>query len=134
MALTAYLPLESVYKFHQTAESWILRRYPAQVVAQPGAERRRSALWAESVVPVFPDRSGRLTTSDDSGQRNPDRCTVYTTTRVVLTDTSTAQPTDVLFDPRGRAWQATASGDWDEARGFAVSLMRSGQRGEGQWR
>lgn len=133
MPLTAYAPLETVYQFHQTAEAWILRRYPVANDAQAGAERRRSALWAESVIPVFPDRSGKRTTQDDAGQKNPDKCTVYSTTRVVLTDTSTGQPTDVLFDPRGRAWQATASGDWDEARGFAVVLTRSGQRGQAPW-
>lgn len=134
MALTAYAPLETVYKFHQTAERWILRRYPVAMEAVTGAERRRSALWSESVIDVFPDRSGKRSTQDDTGQRNPDRRMVYTTTRLLITDTSTGQATDVLFDPRGNAWQATSSGDWDEARGYAVGLTRSGRRGEGEWR
>ena len=36
MALTAYLPLEAVYKFHEQAERWVLRRY---LPATAGRER-----------------------------------------------------------------------------------------------
>ena len=131
--LNAYAPLEQVYEFHE-AERWVLRRYAAQVVAQPGAERRRGA-WAEVPVEVFPDRSGRQSVQGDPGQSNPDLRTVYTRTRVRLTNTATqnVQPTDVLFDPEGAAWQATADGRWDEARGYAVELRRAGQRGRAPW-
>lgn len=134
MALTAYLPLAQVYDFHAVAERWILRRYAPQVVAQPGAERRRGA-WSESVIDVFPDRSERKSVPDDAGQQNPDLRTIYTRTRIALTDTSpnNVQPTDVLFDPEGAAWQASADGRWDEALGYAVELTRAGQRGRVPW-
>lgn len=132
MTLTAYLPLEQVYKFHEPAEKWTLRRYAPQVTAQPGVERRRGA-WGESVIDVFPDRSGRNTVQGDPGQANPDACTVYTRTRLRLTDTTTQQATDVLFDPEGAAWQTHHDGRWDEARGYAVVLKRAGRRGQAPW-
>ena len=37
--LTAYLPLEAVYKFHEQAERWILRRYLPATAEADGAER-----------------------------------------------------------------------------------------------
>lgn len=134
MALNAYKPLAQVYDFHATAERWILRRYAPQVVAQAGAERRRGA-WGESVVDVFPDRSGRRSVQGDPGQSNPDARTIYTRTQVRLTDITreNVQPTDVLFDPTGGAWVAVADGRWDEALGYAVELRRSGARGRSPW-
>lgn len=130
--LNAYHPLEAVYKFHEAAETWILRRYTAQVGARPGAERVRVA-WAESPVAVFPERQPRRTEQLDAGQTAPERRTIYLRTRLRLTDTSTGQPTDVLFDPDGAAWQATEDGRWDEAKGYAVTLTRAGQRGLPPW-
>lgn len=134
MALTAYLPLAQVYDFHATAERWILRRYAPQVTAQAGAERRRGE-WAESVIDVFPDRSGRKSTQTDGGQANPDVRTIYTRTPIRLTDTppNNVQPSDVLFDPHGGAWQASNAGEWQEALGYAVVLTRAGVRGRAPW-
>ncbi len=134
MALTAYLPLETVYKFHETAEQWILRRYPASVEVVAGAERRRVGP-VESIVDIFPDRNApqRTDTQTDAGQQAPERCTVYLRTRLLRTDTTTGQPADVLFDPLGGAWQAVDDGRWDEARGYGVELVRSGRRGRPPW-
>ena len=132
--LTAYLPLEAVYKFHEQAERWLLRRYLPDVAEADGAERTRPG-WSESIVDVFPDRSGKADRVTDAGQTSPARCTVYTRTRLLVTDSiaSPVQSCDVLFDPRGAAWQATASGDWDEAKGFAVTLTKRGARGMPPW-
>jgi hypothetical protein len=130
--LAAYLPLENVYAFHETAENWILRRYVPAVTSAAGAERRRAA-WGESVVAVFPERQPRRTLQVDGGQQAPEQRTVYLRTRLRLTDTTSTQPTDVLFDPNGCAWQATEDGRWDEARGYAVTLTRAGRRGMPPW-
>lgn len=134
MALKAYLPLAQVYDFHASAERWILRRYAPQVTAQTGAERRRGD-WGEAVIDVFPDRSGRKSTQADGGQANPDARTIYTRTPIRLTDTTreNVQPTDVLFDPQGAAWQASNAGEWQEASGYAVELTRAGVRGRAPW-
>lgn len=132
MALTAYKPLAAVYDFHAKAERWILRRYAPQVVAQAGAERRRGA-WGENIIDVFPDRRGRRSAQDDAGQQNPDTRTIYTRTEIRVTDATTKQATDVLFDPRGGAWQAYSDGRWDEAQGYAVVLQRAGRRGQAPW-
>ena len=134
MALTAYLPLAAVYDFHAQAERWVLRRYLPATAEADGAERTRPG-WNESVIDVFPDRSGRKTLATDAGQTSPATCTVYTRSRIVTTesDSSPVQACDVLFDPRSNAWQATASGDWDEARGFAVTLTMRGGRGLPPW-
>lgn len=129
MPLNAYLPLEFVYQFHETAENWILRRYAAQVTQSDGAERTRPT-WQELVVPVFPDRTRKQDQQQPQGQVGPQTCTVYLRTRLLTTDPSTPQPADVLFDPLGRAWQAAESGEWDEARGFATVLQRVGKRGD----
>lgn len=129
MPLNSYLPLESVYKFHEQAENWILRRYTAQVTQSDGGERTRPN-WMESVVPVFVDRTAKSDLSLPQGQVGPQSCTVYLRTRVLTTDPSRPQPADVMFDPQGRAWQARGSGDWDEARGFATILDRVGKRGD----
>lgn len=134
---SAYLPLEMVYAFHEVAETWILRRYPASTEIADGAERTRPAGYVESLVSIFRDRSTKGTTQGDPGQRAPQTCTVYTRTRLLTTQVGQPggpQPCDVLFDPAdGSAWQATSSGDWDEARGFAVVLTRCGSRGVPPW-
>lgn len=132
MALTAYLPLETVYQFHEVAESWILRRYPPQVQEAPGAERVRGTP-VETVVDLFVDRSNKGEQQLAQGQTAPQTCTVYLRTRLLTTDQTNPQPNDVLFDPQGRAWIAISCGDWDEARGFAVVLRRSGFRGQAPW-
>ena len=134
MPLTAYLPLEAVYKFHEQAERWILRRYLPATAEADGAERTRPG-WSESVIDVFPDRSGKSTGLTDAGQTSPQTVIIYTRSRIVTTDSASdpVQGCDVAFDPAGRAWQATASGDWDEARGFAVTLTRRGGRGLPPW-
>ena len=133
MGLTAYLPLASVYDFHEKAESWVLRRYTPQVNATAGAERRRAA-FAESVIAVFPERAPSSTQNLDAGQANVERRTIYTRTRILVTDTTTAQATDVLFDPSGAALQTYSDGRWDEVRGYAVVLTRAGRRGLAPWR
>ena len=132
--LTAYRPLEAVYKFHEQAERWILRRYLPATAEADGAERTRPA-WGESVIDVFPDRSGKSTGSTNAGQTSPQTVVIYTRTRIVTTDSASdpVQGCDVAFDPAGRAWQATKSGDWDEARGFAVTMTRRGGRGLPPW-
>ena len=132
--LTAYRPLEAVYKFHEQAERWILRRYLPDVAEADGAERTRPP-WSESIIAIFPDRSSRTTRPTDAGQTSPATCIVYTRTRLLTTDSIAApvQSCDVLFDPRQGAWQATACGDWDEARGFAVTLTKRGTRGSPPW-
>ena len=134
MALTAYLPLEAVYKFHEQAERWILRRYLPATAEADGAERTRPA-WGESVIDVFPDRSGKSTGSTNAGQTSPPTAVIYTRSRIVTTDSAAdpVQGCDVAFDPAGRAWQATKSGDWDEARGYAVTMTRRGGRGLPPW-
>ena len=132
MALTAYSPLAQVYAFHETAERWILRRYTATVEEHAGAERTRGP-WSESIVDVFPDRSSKSTTQEDAGQQGPATCTVYLRTRLLTTDVASVQPADVLFDPQARAWQASMTGAWDEAKGFAVTLVRNGVRGGPPW-
>lgn len=133
MALTAYLPLEAVYQFHETADSWILRRYDPMVEEADGAERTRST-FQESIVDVFIDRSNKGDQQLVQGQTAPQTCTIYLRTRVLTTDTSVPQPADVLFEPStGRAWQALSTGEWDEARGFAVILKRAGMRGQSPW-
>lgn len=133
MALTVYHPLEAVYAFHEKAETWILRRYPAAVVEAPGAERVRSPAWGETPVAVFPERQPRRERQTDAGQSAPETRTIYLRTQVRLTDTTTNQPTDVLFAPDGTAWQSYEDGRWDEARGYAVRLTRSGRRGMRPW-
>lgn len=134
MPLNAYAPLEAVYAFHEKAERWILRRYLPGVVVGAGAERTRRA-QTESVVDVFPERRPRRDVQQDPGQTAPQRCTVYLRTELRITDTSVTPPiaTDVLFDPRGGAWQAMEDGRWDEARGYAVVLQRAGSRGVPPW-
>lgn len=132
--LAAYLPLEAVYAFHEAAERWVLRRYLPGVAEASGAERVRP-MWSESIIAVFPDRRTKTTGATDAGQTSPQACTIYTRSRLVTTDTAAdpVQGCDVLFDPKGRAWQATRSGDWDEAKGFAVTLTRRGGRGLPPW-
>lgn len=132
MALTAYYPLEAIYQFHEAAEKWILRRYLPQVVAQPGAERRRGG-WAEQPVDVFPNRRPSSTSQGDGGQGESEARTVYLRTRLRMTDAAGAQPTDVLFDPEGNAWQVFEDGRWDESRGYEVRLRRAGRRGQRPW-
>lgn len=138
MSLSAYLPLETVYAFHETAETWILRRYAPSVVAADGAERARGP-WGESMVQVFRDRSTSGTSQRDAGMTAPQTCTIYTRTRLLTTQDVGPQACDVLFDANpasktpGAAWMATSSGDWDEALGFAVVLTRAGSRGMPPW-
>lgn len=132
MPLLAYTPLEAVYQFHEAAERWILRRYLPQVVAQPGAERRRGG-WAEMVVDVFPERRPEVTLQDDGGQRPAQRMTIYLRTQLRMTDTANPQPSDVLFAPDGSAWQVVEDGRWDESRGYAPVVQRAGRRGQRPW-
>lgn len=135
MPLSAYLPLETVYAFHESAETWIWRRYPGAVEEAPGAERVRGAP-VENPIALFRDRRTKSTLQRDAGQTAPQTCTVYTRVRLYTTQDSTdaTQPADVLFNPAdGSAWQATSSGDWDEARGYAVTLTRAGVRGQAPW-
>lgn len=139
MPLTAYLPLQAVYAFHEPAETWILRRYAPEVESAGGAERTRGA-WAEQPIAVFRDRRTASTVTRDPGAQAPQTCTVYTRTRLYTTqDAAGPQPADVLFDANpssktpGAAWQATSTGDWDEALGYAVTLTRCGQRGVAPW-
>lgn len=136
MPLTAYFPLEHVYAFHEAAETWILRRFPPAVEVADGAERVRSAPWSESPIALFRDRSTKSTAQRDAGQTAPQTCTVYTRTRLRTTEDATdaTHDADVLFDPVTlSAWQVTSSGDWDEARGYAVTLTRCGVRGQSPW-
>ena len=141
MPLAAYLPLETVYAFHEVAETWILRRYMVGVNLAAGAERTRPADFSETPVAIFRDRSTSGTANRDAGQDNPQTCVVYTRARLFTTNDATTgdQSADVLFDANpqsktpGAAWQATSSGDWDEARGYAVTLTRCGQRGQAPW-
>lgn len=135
MPLAAYLPLENVYAFHEPAETWIWRRYAQDVEEGPGGERVRGP-FVENPIALFRDRTSKTTAQADRGQTNPQTCTVYTRVRLFTTqDAATAtQPADVLFDPQDlSAWQATSSGDWDEARGYAVTLTRCGVRGVQPW-
>lgn len=132
MPLFAYNPLAQVYNFHQAAERWILRRYTSQVVAQPGAERRRGG-FQERFVDVFPERRPERTAQTDGGQANLERLTVYSRTRFRMTDRTDVQPTDVLFSPDGSAWQVVEDGRWDEALGYAAVVERAGRRGQRPW-
>lgn len=135
MPLAAYLPLEQVYAFHEAAETWIWRRYVQAVDEAAGAERTRGA-WVENPIAIFRDRSGKGTAQADAGQRTSATCVVYTRTRLVTTDDRPDDPqaADVLFNPADlSAWQATSSGDWDEARGYAMTLTRAGVRGRQPW-
>lgn len=128
MALNAYKPLEGVYKFHESAERWKLRRYQAAVAAAPGAERVRDK-FAERFVDVFPDRRWRGEKQGDGGQRTEQTCRIYLRTRILPSDDDVTQPADVLFDPQGRAWSAPTVGAWDEANGLEVKLVRCGSLG-----
>lgn len=130
--LTAYNPLAAVYDFHAAAENWILRVYTPQVAVVEGAERRRVA-FAESVVAIFPHRAPSSMQQTPAGQDEPERCTVYTRTPLPQTDTTNPQPSAVLFDPRGGAWQVTSDGRWDEALGYSATLTRAGRRGQAPW-
>ena len=133
--LAAYNPLEQVYAFHEPAEQWILRRYVQQVEEAPGAERVRGA-FSESVIALFRDRSGKGQARRDAGQATVSTCVVYTRTRLLTTNDQPENPqaADVLFNPAdSSAWQATAAGDWDEAKGYAVTLTRVGVRGRAPW-
>jgi hypothetical protein len=132
MPLAAYHPLEAVYKFHEAAETWILRRYLPQVVAQPGAERRRGA-WSERVVDVFPERRPESTLQLEAGQQAAQRMTIYLRTQLRMTDTADPQPSDVLFAPDGTAWQVVEDGRWDESKGYAPVVQRAGRRGQRPW-
>lgn len=140
MPLAAYAPLEAVYKFHEVAETWILRRYLPGVALADGAERIRPA-FAEMSIAIFRDRSTSGTNQGDAGQGAPKTCVIYTRTRLFTTDgdVGAEQAADVLFDANpaskspGAAWQATSSGDWDEARGYAVTLTQAGRRGLPPW-
>lgn len=132
MPLLAYNPLEAVYAFHEVAEKWILRRYAPQVAAQPGAERRRG-VFGEQLVDVFPERRPETTRQADQGQQNVERRTIYSRTRFRMTDRTSNQPSDVLFDPDGNAWQAVEDGRWDEALGYAAVIERAGKRGQRPW-
>lgn len=135
MPLSAYLPLEQVYTFHESAETWIWRRYAPTVEQAAGAERTRGQPF-ENPIALFRDRSGKSSTQTDAGQRGPATCIVYTRTKLLTTQDADpqVQPADVLFNPADlSAWQATASGDWDEALGYAVTLTRAGSRGMPPW-
>lgn len=132
MPLNAYLPLEQVYLFHESAETWILRRFTPQVGQAAGAERTRSN-WAEKPIKVFPDRTAKDENLRLQGQMGPKRATIYLRTRLLTTDTAKPQPADVVYDPLGGAWQAVSSGEWDEARGFAIVVQWVGRRGDGNW-
>jgi hypothetical protein len=131
VGLTAYLPLEQVYAFHEPAEQWILQRYAPDTAIAAGAERTRT-IFASSLIQVFRDRTSKRTGLTDGGSTGPTTCVAYTRTRLLTTQDAqvTRQPADVLTDPQtGWQWRATASGDWDEARGFAVTLTRCGTIG-----
>jgi hypothetical protein len=135
MPLTAYLPLENVYAFHEAAETWVLRRYAPSTAVAAGMERVRTA-YVEQPIAVFRDRSSKATGTNTGGNTGPATCVVYTRTRLRTTeDAQTAQqPADVLTDPATRLqWQATSSGDWDEARGFAVTCTKVGAVGGPPW-
>lgn len=135
MPLTAYAPLEQVYAFHEAAETWVLRRYAAGTAVAAGMERVRPA-YVDQPIALFRDRTGRSTGTSPGGNTGPATCVVYTRTKIRTTeDAQTAQQAaDVLTDPQTRLqWQATASGDWDEARGFAVTLTKIGAVGGPPW-
>ena len=134
--LAAYLPLELVYAFHEVAETWILRRYAPATAIADGAERTRTT-YVASPIALFRDRSTKGTSQGDGGQRAPQTCTVYTRTPLRTTQETNAagaQPADVLINPGDASvWQATTSGAWDEARGYAVVLTRCGSIGVPPW-
>jgi hypothetical protein len=135
MPLTAYLPLEQVYAFHEAAETWVLRRYAAGTVIAAGMERVRPG-YVDQPIALFHNRTGRSTGTSPGGNTAPSTCVVYTRTRLRTTEDAQAaqQAADVLTDPQTRLqWQATASGDWDEARGFAVTLTKIGAVGGPPW-
>ena len=90
-------------------------------------------MFAESFVDVFPERSPERTLQTDAGQQEAERRTVYTRTKLRMTDRTSDQPTDVLFDPEGGAWQVVEDGRWDEARGYAAVVQRAGRRGQRPW-
>ena len=96
--LTAYRPLEAVFKFHEQSERWILRRYLPDVAEADGAERTRPP-WSESIIAIFPDRSSKTTRPTDAGQTSPATCTVYTRTRLLTTD-SIAMPVQSAMKDR----------------------------------
>lgn len=135
--LAAYLPLETVYAFHEPAETWILRRYAPTVQVEAGAERTRPEAWTSVPIKVFRDRSNKATANAVQGQRGPGANTVYTRTKLYTTDDQRAgspQPADVLTNPAdGSMWQAVSSGDWDEARGYAVRVERCGAVAASPW-
>ncbi len=135
MGLTAYLPLEQVYAFHEVAETWVMRRYAPSTGIAAGAERTTTTFVA-SLIAVFRDRTSQRTGNQEQGQTGPATCTAYTRTRLLTTQDAqgSPQPADVLTDPQtGWQWQATAMGAWDEARGFAVTLTRCGTVGGPPW-
>ena len=135
--LAAYLPLETVYQFHETAETWILRRYAPTVQVGAGAERTRPATYTATPIQLFRDRSSKSTVQAVQGQRGPDTHTVYTRTKLLVTDdqrATGAQPADVLINPAdGQVWQVIASADWEEARGYQVEIERCGSLGTPPW-
>lgn len=137
MPLAAYLPLEAVYAFHEGAETWILRRYAASVEVTDGAERARSPVFAAMPIAIFRDRSNKNTANVTGGQQGPAIHTIYTRTPLLTTDDQRAggpQPADVLINPAdGSMWTAIGSGDWDEARGYAVRVQRCGSVTTGPW-
>ena len=138
MTLSAYAGLEAVYAFHEPAETWILRRYAATVQIADGAERTRPPLYSAAPIKVFRDRSSKATAQAVQGQRGASTNTIYTRTKLLTTDDQRAggnpQPADVLINPAdGSMWQAVASGDWDEARGYAVRVERCGAIGAVPW-
>lgn len=133
MALTAYFPLEQVYKFHQQAEWWVLRRYASATTVTPSGERLRPA-YVEQAVEVFRDPRGKGVQQADAGQAEADSCTVYMTVRIHTVDhTAGPQQTDVLFASDGTAWQATNLADWTDAKGCVTTLTRSGRRDTAPW-
>ena len=135
MPLTAYLPIEQAYAFHEAAETWVLRRDAAGTVVTAGMERVRPA-YVDQPIALFRDRTGKSTGTSPAGNTAPSTCVVYTRTKLRTTeDAQTAQQAaDVLTDPQTRLqWEATASGDWDEARGFAVTLTKIGAVGGPPW-
>ncbi len=138
MPLAAYAGLEAVYAFHEAAETWILRRYAAAVSVEDGAARTRSPAFASQPIALFRDRSSKATTNAATGQQGPATQTIYTRVQLLTTDDQRAaaspQPADVLANPAdGSTWQAVSSGDWDEARGYAVRVQRCGSVNTPPW-
>ena len=102
--LTAYLPLELVYAFHEVAEWWTLRRYAVGVAGTDSGERVRPA-YNEVPVKLFRDPRSRTATQGDPGQADAHDCVVYLRARLRTVDRDTPQQTDVLFNAAGEAWQ-----------------------------